>query len=320
MTAARPCRLVLLVPLALLFGCDTQSDQPVVGLQAHSFANSEWSTPVNLGAPVNSAAAEQNATLSPDELSLYFVSNRVGGLGGNDIWIARRASLESSWEAPVNAGEPVNTSANENSPNLSPDGHLFFFASDRAGGQGSSDVYVTRRARTDDDFAWGPPANLGPEVNTTAFEAGAAYLQSSEDGARNLYFVRGPNTNELHIYVAPVGRDGETRGAASPVAELNFVAAGVGDAHPSVREDGREVVFHSTRPGGLGLFDLYVSTRRTVHEPWFTPVNLGTLNSTANDGQPTLSFDGRTVVFYSNRFGGLGNTDIWMTTRTPSGH
>jgi hypothetical protein len=156
-------------------------------------------------------------------------------------------------------------------------------------------------------------------VNTAAFEAGAAYLQSSEDGAGNLYFVRGPNTNELHIYVAPVARDGDTRGAASPVAELNFVAAGVGDAHPSVREDGREVVFHSSRPGGLGLFDLYVSTRRSVHEPWSTPVSLGTLNSTANDGQPTLSFDGRTVVFFSNRLGGLGGNDLWLSTRTPSG-
>jgi WD40 repeat protein len=313
-------RLAISLVLLPALACTTESEPVGVRIRAHSFANSEWSTPVNLGAPVNSAAAEQNATLSPDELSLYFVSNRAGGLGGNDIWIARRASLESSWEAPVNAGEPVNTSANENSPNLSPDGHLFFFASDRAGGQGSSDVYVTRRARTDDDFAWGPPANLGPEVNTAAFEAGAAYLQSSEEGAGNLYFVSGPNTNELHIYVAPVGRDGETRGPASPVAELNFVAAGVGDAHPSVREDGREVVFHSSRPGGLGLFDVYVSTRRSVHEPWSTPVNLGTLNSTANDAQPTLSFDGRTVVFYSNRSGGLGNTDLWISTRTPSGH
>jgi WD40 repeat protein len=313
-------RLAISLVLLPALACTTESEPVGVRIRAHSFANSEWSTPVNLGAPVNSAAAEQNATLSPDELSLYFVSNRAGGLGGNDIWIARRASLESSWEAPVNAGEPVNTSANENSPNLSPDGHLFFFASDRAGGQGSSDVYVTRRARTDDDFAWGPPANLGPEVNTAAFEAGAAYLQSSEDGAGNLYFVRGPNTNELHIYVAPFKRDGEIRGPASPVVELNVVAAGVGDAHPSVRGDGREVLFHSSRPGGLGLFDVYVSTRRSVHEPWSTPVNLGTLNSTANDGQPTLSFDGRTVVFYSNRSGGLGNTDLWISTRTPSGH
>jgi hypothetical protein len=318
MTAAP--RLAISLVLLPALACATESEPVGLRIEAHSFANSEWSAPVNLGAPVNSAAAEQNATLSPDELSLYFVSNRAGGLGGNDIWIARRTSLESSWEAPVNAGVPVNSSANENSPTLSHDGHLFFFASDRAGGQGSSDVYVARRARTDDDFTWGPPANLGPEVNTAAFEAGAAYLQSSEDGAGNLYFVRGPNTNELHIYVAPVKRDGEIRGPASPVVELNVVAAGVGDAHPSVREDGREVVFHSSRPGGLGLFDVYVSTRRSVHEPWSTPVNLETLNSTANDGQPTLSFDGRTVVFYSNRSGGLGNTDLWMSTRTPSGH
>ncbi|PYO84611.1 MAG: hypothetical protein DMD65_02625 [Gemmatimonadetes bacterium] len=57
-----------------------------------------------------------------------------------------------------------------------------------------------------------------------------------------------------------------------------------------------------------------------MHEPWSTPEHLGApLSSTANDVQPTLSYDGRTLVFASTRTGGLGGSDIWMATRTPSG-
>jgi len=50
-------------------------------------------------------------------------------------------------------------------------------------------------------------------------------------------------------------------------------------------------------------------------------MNVGApLNSAASDFQPTLSYDGRTLIFASLRLGGLGGSDIWMSTRTPSGH
>jgi len=51
-----------------------------------------------------------------------------------------------------------------------------------------------------------------------------------------------------------------------------------------------------------------------------TPVNAAALNSPASEQQPSLSGDGRTLVFASSRSGGFGGTDIWMATRTPSGH
>ncbi|MGH2669395.1 MAG: hypothetical protein ACRDH5_09830, partial [bacterium] len=64
-----------------------------------------------------------------------------------------------------------------------------------------------------------------------------------------------------------------------------------------------------------------ISTRRTVHDVWSAPENLAApLNSTAFDQQPSLSRDGRTLLFASDRPGGIGGTDIWMSTRTPSGH
>src|SRR2546425_6503573 len=74
MTTLRLCSLMSLVPLALLAACGTEPDANPLALEAHSFANSEWSAPMNLGETINTAAVEANPTLSPDELSLYFLS------------------------------------------------------------------------------------------------------------------------------------------------------------------------------------------------------------------------------------------------------
>lgn len=318
-------KTALIIPVAgvavLILACEHASNPVAPGIQAMSFANSEWSDPVNLGAPINSAANEMNPALSPDELSLYFVSTRAGGVGNGDIWVSHRASLDSPWGEPVNLGPSINGPGIDASPVLSIDGHLLFFSSDRAGGHGSNDIYVTRRADKSDDLGWGPPVNLGSDVNTADFEAGEFYLQSGEGGSANLYFSHGVNSVALDIYVAPISADGETRGPATLVAELSDLAPAVTDAHPSLRVDGRELFFYSNRAGSLGASDLYRSSRRSVHDPWSPPENLGApLSTSANEIQPTLSFSGRTLVFASNRAGGSGGIDIWMSTRTPSGH
>ena len=74
------------------------------------------------------------------------------------------------------------------------------------------------------------------------------------------------------------------------------------------------------RPGGVGGQDLWVATRATTADPWSTPVNLGpTVNSTAFDGAPALSFDGTTLYFFSARPGGFGANDLYVTTRTRLG-
>jgi hypothetical protein len=282
------------------------------GIQAMSFANSERSAPVNVGAPINSAASETNATLSPDNLSLYFTSNRAGGLGGDDVWVSQRDCDDCPWGAPVNLGAPINSASAEGAPNLSADGHLLFFFSGRPDGQGGNDVYVSRRSDPKDDLGWGPAVGLGPDVNTAANEAGGDYQQNAEDGTANFYF------NRTDIYYASVTRDGETTGPAVLVAELSDPAAG--DLHASVRTDGKEVFLHSNRVGGLGGNDIWTSTRRNIREPWSTPVDLGApWNTTVNENQPSLSNDGRTLLFSSNRPGGLGGNDLWISTRTPSG-
>jgi hypothetical protein len=277
---------------------------------------------VNVGAPINSPASENNAALSPDELSLYLTSDRAGGFGGTDIWVSRRACVDCPWGTPANLGALINGAGAEAGPRLSIDGHLLFFQSDKPGGQGSGDIYVSRRANTDDDFVWEPAANLGTGVNTAANENAADYLQSAEDGAGNLYFNRGTTAGvaaTVDFYYAAVTRDGETRGTAVLASDLSDLTTQ--DQHVSVRKDGREVFFASMRIGGLGALDLWTSTRRSAHEPWSTPVNLGApLNTAVTDQQPSLSGDGRTLLFSSNRPGGLGGNDLWISIRTPNGN
>ena len=89
------------------------------------------------------------------------------------------------------------------------------------------------------------------------------------------------------------------------------------DQRPSVRFDGLEMFLFSNRAGSLGNADLWVSTRETVSDAWETPRNLGpTVNSTFVDAQPYIARDRLTLFFMSNRPGGCGGFDLYMTTRT----
>jgi len=318
MRTASKAMLFSLVSLTLV-ACETTSDPGALKLQAMSFANSGWSEPVNLGPVVNSTAGDNNPTLSPDGLSLYFASDRAGGLGGTDLWVARRASPDSPWEAPSNVGAPISSTSADGAPVLSIDGHLLFFHTNRPGGHGGVDIWMAHRTDPKDDFGWEAPVNLGPDVNTPDDELGPEYVKS--DGGGALYFGRGNQLlQKVDLYRAEVGPKGTTRGSALPVVELNDPAAN--DLAPTVRTDGRETFFFSTRAGGFGASDIWVSTRPSVHAPWSPPENWGgpPLNTAFGEQQPDLSRDGRTLLFVSTRPGGSGGTDIWMSTRTPSGH
>jgi len=283
-------------------------------MRAASFDGSEWSVPVNLVA-VNSAFRDNGGTLSPDG-SLYFLSFRPGGFGLSDLWVSRRDGPDGSWVAPVNLGAGINGPGSEVGPALSIDGHIMFFSSDRPGGYGSDDIYVSRRANPHDDFGWGAPVLLGPAVNTAAVEQAPHYQQSASPGGAQLCFNRAIGAGAEDLYCAPVTREGDILGAAAPVSEANTLAREQG---ASLRVDNREMFFASNRAGGIGAFDIYSCTRQNPNDSWSVPENVATLNSAAADFNPSLSFDGRTIVFTSLRAGGLGDFDLWMSRRTPSG-
>ncbi|MFL5483617.1 MAG: hypothetical protein ACJ8AK_15650 [Gemmatimonadaceae bacterium] len=312
---------VTTILLSLLLACqpDAAGPRPSANVQANfSFAPDGWSEPVNMGPIINSTGGDVNSALSTDELSLYMTSNRAGGLGATDIWVAHRDCIGCDWQVPVNLGEPFNSAGQDAGPRLSNDGHLLFFQSDRGRNAGISYIYLSRRDNPNDDFGWSTPVLLGPDVNTSDGNQQAAfYLQSAEDGPGNFYFNRSTlATPQPEIYTVAITRDGQTLGPAVLVPELNVAASN--DQHVTMRKDGREIFFSSDRAGGSGGFDLYTSTRRSVHEPWSTPVNLGpSMNTTSNDMQPSLSADGRTLIFSSNRLGGYGANDLWISTRSP---
>ena len=88
------------------------------------------------------------------------------------------------------------------------------------------------------------------------------------------------------------------------------------DAAPSISADGLTLFFHSRRGGGRGGNDLYMATRATTSDPFTNVVNLGPLvNTAANETNPSISADGRSLYFNSNRGGGFGGTDIYVATR-----
>ena len=99
---------------------------------------------------------------------------------------ARPATM--SGVRPVNLGPTINTTANEMVPAFSRDGHLMFFASNRPGGFGGVDIWVSRREHTHDDFAWQPAENLGAGVNSAALDEGPSYFENDEVGVPQLYF------------------------------------------------------------------------------------------------------------------------------------
>jgi len=116
------------------------TDLYVSGLQA----DGSWgpATPV---AELTSTSNENHPHIRRDGLEISFYSDRPGGSGGNDLWVATRAAVDAPWSAPVNLGPTVNSSANEVHAYLSADATTMYFGSNRPGGFGASDLYVTTR-------------------------------------------------------------------------------------------------------------------------------------------------------------------------------
>jgi hypothetical protein len=295
-----------------LLACQTAASVTAVNQLEVRFG--EWSVPVNIGPPLNTADNDSYAILSEDGLTLYFTSDRPGGFGGDDIWVSRRATADSPWGTPVNLGPNINTSAADSLAVLNHNERVMYFHSTRPGGCGLGDLWKSRRADTDEDD-WSVPENLGCVVNTAAVEIAPAFFVDDETDQKSLYFGsnRAGGIGDFDIYQTFLQKDG-TFGPGVLVPGLSSPKR---DTRTFVRRDGREVFITSDRDGGNGLIDLWVSTRDNPSNPWNEPTNLGAVvNSSADDGSPFLSRDNKTLYFFSARPGGFGKRDIWITTRS----
>jgi len=121
-----------------------------------------WMHPVKLPYPVNTRYWDTQPYLAPDGKTLYFVSNRPGGIGKMDIWKTEFLG-NAKWSEPVNLGPTINSPGNEMSPFLHYDGKTFYFASDFYPGMGKFDIFKSTKIN---DTTWTEPQNLGFPINT----------------------------------------------------------------------------------------------------------------------------------------------------------
>jgi len=275
-------------------------------------ADFAFGKPVNSGPVVNSPALEAQPSISGDGLSLFFYSERSGGYGNRDIWVARRATTDEAWTTLENVGPPVNTSYRDSGPCISADGLTLFFDSDRPGGSGQSDIWVTRRATTSDP--WGTPVNLGPPVNASSYDA---YPSVSADGLTLVMQSNLPGGyGGYDIWMAT--RQTKDAPWTAPVNLGPPVNSSALEGDPEISPDGLTVFFGSPRAGGYGSWDVYMARRATTDDRWGTPVNLGpVINMSSPDYGPNISPDGRTFYFASDRPGGEGSGDLWQASVVP---
>jgi len=141
-----------------------------------------WTEPVRFKAPINTGF-ESWPSLSKDR-TIYFFSQRPGGMGGFDIYFSRSEMGE--YKEVQNLGCAVNTEYTEEDPFISPDESFLLFDSDRPGGYGGYDLYITWKGK---EGVWTKPANLGATINSKYAES-RAYV--SPDG-KYLFFTSNRN-------------------------------------------------------------------------------------------------------------------------------
>ena len=143
------------------------------------YKGAHWAIPENLGPTINTSSYDSTPWITPDGLVLYFSSDRPGGSGNDDLWVAKRPTTEDNWGNPVNLGPLVNSAAYDSFPCISANGSVLLFSeypiqgSLRPGGFGRSDIWMTTRETSErvPEGYWIEPQNLGPLVNSPDWDA-----------------------------------------------------------------------------------------------------------------------------------------------------
>lgn len=122
-----------------------------------------WAKPGKMRRINKGSFRESSVSVSRDSMVLYFISNRKGGQGRQDIWVSYRTQDGRKWQTPENLGPVVNTKYNEETVEISSDGRDLYFSSKGHNSMGGYDVFRTHR---NDDGTWTEPENIGYPINT----------------------------------------------------------------------------------------------------------------------------------------------------------
>jgi len=156
-----------------------------------TFQDGKWSKPQDLGKNINTKADEKSISMTADGSTIYFTSDRDGGLGGLDIYMSKK-DKKGKWGVPVNLGKPINTEYDDDAPFIHPDGRTLYFSSKGHAGMGWYDIYKSTLLP---DGTWSEPENLGYPINT------------ADD---DIYFVLSADNKHGYYASEREGGEGET--------------------------------------------------------------------------------------------------------------
>ena len=211
--------------------------------------NGTWTPAKNIGSIVNTLYHDSNLALSADGQELYLYRSENGG----DIYVSYYEGKDTIWTEPEPLGGNINSSFSENSISVSPDGSLLFFSSDRPGGQGGLDIYISER---DSRGLWGKVTNLGTEINTPSDEDGPFI---DYDG-KTLYFSSRGHKGMGGFDIYKTEYDSAESSWSSPVNMGYPINTPDDDIYFVSTQDGKRGYYASVRDDGMGYTDIYMVT------------------------------------------------------------
>ncbi len=244
-----------------------------------------WGTPT-LVPLIGGGGGDDDPSLTADRLELYF--NRAG-----DIYVARRSAVTDAWMQPARVTE-LSSASGETTPEVTSDGLTIFFASSRAGGPGSEDVWMSTRASR--SAPWGTPTVV-PVVSSPQGDSAPAVTDDLL-----AMVITSARTGTMFNDVFTSTRATATAAWSTPVA-LSTINTPGNDYSPILTQD-KLTVYLDANPVG-GTSDLYTAVRGSTAAEFSAPTVITELSTSANDSDPWVSADGRHIYFVSDRAGGF---------------